>query len=388
MKNTTVTDLKLSMILFLVLFLFLFLFIKNDTCKIMVNCRQCTYPSILPFHGAGFQDHDRLAHTCRTPWSVLQKSGELWARPPVLTAVPSQANHSGFRRVRLRNIAWMFRLLGRVSHQQQWKNHKKLASRLTLPGSTAMHRSKLDIGGADAGTGGMSISSSSGDAGASGMGASSASSDASVMGHSTGSAGAGSGSMRFANKSPVACSSLAFFTGLAEIVVAACAQLTTSGAPSLVLVQEVHDCAQLSSPCLVHHDGVERAVENGAGKSGARLRLDAALEAAEDGHVERLQVRRASWRGEAQHDVRKRRLHGGKGSVAGVDARHAPRLSFLAWVHHVVQSGRELQYRGSGVCSGQGCSGKTASVLPVCTICTRASRAPRSMLKATVNVVA
>ena len=100
------------MILFLVLFLFLFLFIQNDTCKIMVNCRQCTYPSILPFHGAGFQDHDRLAHTCRTPWSVLQKSGELWARPPVLTAVPSQANHSGFRRVRLRKIARMFRLLG------------------------------------------------------------------------------------------------------------------------------------------------------------------------------------------------------------------------------------------------------------------------------------
>ena len=39
------------------------------------------------------------------------------------------------------------------------------------------------------------------------------------------------------------------------------------------------------------------------------------------------------------------------------------------------------------VCSGQGCSGKTASVLPACTICTSMSSGPRSMLKAIVNVV-
>ena len=80
-------------------------------------------------------------------------------------------------------------------------------------------------------------------------------------------------------------------------------------------------------------------------------------------------------------------LHGGQGGLAGVDAGHVPekdpRLSFFAWVHHVVQCGRELQdvvvvaqsfsdvtWR---VCSGQGCSGKTASVLPACTICTRAT---------------
>ena len=50
-----------------------------------------------------------------------------------------------------------------------------------------MHRSKFDIGGADAGAGGMSIKS--------GMGASSSSSDASAMAQSTGSSGAGSGSM-------------------------------------------------------------------------------------------------------------------------------------------------------------------------------------------------
>ena len=56
-----------------------------------------------------------------------------------------------------------------------------------------MHRSKFDIGGADAGAGGMSMISGSG--GASGMGASSSSSDAFAMAQSTGSSGAGSGSM-------------------------------------------------------------------------------------------------------------------------------------------------------------------------------------------------
>ena len=56
-----------------------------------------------------------------------------------------------------------------------------------------MHRSKLDIRGAETGAEGMSISSGSG--GASDMGASSSSSDASAMAHSTGSSGGGSGSM-------------------------------------------------------------------------------------------------------------------------------------------------------------------------------------------------
>ena len=87
-----------------------------------------------------------------------------------------------------------------------------------------------------------------------------------------------------------------------------------------------------------------------AGKSGARLRLDAALEAAEDGHVAGLQVRSASWRDEAQYDVRESGLHGGQGGLAGVDAGHVPekdpRLSFIACVQHVVQTGRELQHRG------------------------------------------
>ena len=65
-------------------------------------------------------------------------------------------------------------------------------------------------------------------------------------------------------------------------------------------VAEVRDCGscpfgrRLAPPCSVHDDVAERAVEDGAGKSGARLRQDAALEAAEDGHVAGLQVRRAA----------------------------------------------------------------------------------------------
>ena len=62
-----------------------------------------------------------------------------------------------------------------------------------------------------------------------------------------------------------------------------------------------------------------------------------ALEAAEDGHVEGLQVRRELL------------LHGGHRGLAGVDAGRVPekdpRLSFLDRVQHVVQNGRELQDR-------------------------------------------
>ena len=124
--------------------------------------------------------------------------------------------------------------------------------------------------------------------------------------------------------------------------------------PRLVLVAEVFDCASCPgrrlATCFVHDQVVEGAVKDGAGKRGARLRLDATLEAAEDGHVARLQVRRASWREECEHDVRESGLHGGQGGLTGVDAGHAPekdpRLSLLVRVQHVVQSGRALQDRG------------------------------------------
>ena len=57
-----------------------------------------------------------------------------------------------------------------------------------------------------------------------------------------------------------------------------------------VVVAEVRDCAscpfaKTGAACFVHGQAFKGAVEDGAGKSGARLRLDAALEASEDGHV-------------------------------------------------------------------------------------------------------
>ena len=217
-----------------------------------------------------------------------------------------------------------------------------------------MQRSKFDIVRADAGAGGMSISS--GSSGASGVGASSSSSASAMCGYF----------------------------------------------PRLVLVGEFRDCARcpfgrrLSSPCLVHHDVVDRAIEDGAGKSGARLRLEAALEAAEDGHVAGLRVRSASWRDEAQYDVRELLLHGGHRALADVDAGQVPekdpRLSFFARVQHVVQLGCELQecrrdgpavflrdvvsalLRQDGVCLGH--------------LHDQHVQRTWSMLKATVNVVA
>ena len=118
------------------------------------------------------------------------------------------------------------------------------------------------------------------------------------------------------------------FGGLAKFCVGAGAQATLG-----------RDCAsrpfgrRLAWPCLVHGQAFEGAVEDGAGKSGARLRLDAALEAAEDGHVAGLQVRRASWWVEAQHDVWESGLHGGQGGLAGVDAGHVPREGYILVLH-------------------------------------------------------
>ena len=172
-----------------------------------------------------------------------------------------------------------------------------------------MHRSKLDIGSADARVGGMSISSGSD---ASGMSASSSSFDASARG--------------LRERAPARCAwrrahrgrgvPRGFRHSIAEIAVAVGTQATPTSRPTPGFVAEVRDCAsrpfgrRLAPPCFVHGQAFEGGVEDGAGKSGARLRLDAALEAAEDGHVAWLQVRRASWWEEAQHDVRERRPHG------------------------------------------------------------------------------
>ena len=117
-----------------------------------------------------------------------------------------------------------------------------------------MHRSKLDIGGADAGAGGMSTSSGSG---ASGVGASSSSFDASAMALSTGSLGAGSGSICLANNAPVACSSLPL-------------QQPRGNHRRCVRAIDAIPCSRpglcrrgLSPPCLIHGQAFERAVEDG-----------------------------------------------------------------------------------------------------------------------------
>ena len=131
-----------------------------------------------------------------------------------------------------------------------------------------------------------------------------------------------------------------------------------SSCPRLVLVAEVRDCA--NCPAHSAEDWRRHALfmakqskvpsRTERGQRRGRLRLDAALEAAADGRVAGLQVGRAVRRDEAQHDVRERRPPGGHVGRTGVDAGHVrekdPRLSFLVWVRHVVQSGRQLQDRG------------------------------------------
>ena len=57
--------------------------IHTKTLRITVGCPPCANPSI----------RNKNLHTCWTPWSTQETRG-LWARPPVLTPVPSQAIHS------------------------------------------------------------------------------------------------------------------------------------------------------------------------------------------------------------------------------------------------------------------------------------------------------
>ena len=145
-----------------------------------------------------------------------------------------------------------------------------------------MQRSKLDIGRADAGDGGMSISSGSA---ASGMGASSSSSGDSAMAQSTGSSGAGSGSMFVAG---MECRGL--FDGFFEMGIAVGTQWTPSSCPSLGRASWREEC---------EHDVWESGPHGGQG--------------------------------------------GLAGVDAGRVPEKDPRLSFLARVQHVVQCGRELQ---------------------------------------------
>ena len=92
------------------------------------------------------------------------------------------------------------------------------------------------------------------------------------------------------------------------------------------------------------------------------------------------------WKTATSHGCKDEAQHDGKEHLVGVDAGHVPekdpRLSFPAWVQHIVQ-GHELQERRRGGPAVLRCGVLTARVLPACTICTSIS-----MQKATVNVVA
>ena len=210
---------------------------------------------------------------------------------------------------------------------------------------SAMH--KLDIGGANAGAGGMSISSGSGGAGASGVGASSASSDASAMAIPRG--------LReqalVRSVSPTSrqerCSSLSFATASRKTSLCArkrrhpVVQALFSSPKSRIArnAHEVDDCRR-------HALFITMASEDGAGKSGARLRLL---------WMQLLKLWKTATSQGCKYDVLCGRREGTSpswrpGCPTGVDAGHAPendpRLSFLTRVRHVVLSGRELQDRG------------------------------------------
>ena len=201
------------------------------------GCRLCAYPSIhvetlkITLSIVHISKHSyKNLQTCWTPWSTQETRG-LWARPPVLTPVPVQAFHSrACLNLHHSDIQGTAQKSPCVNTFLRPSQKKKRPSCLCLgtPGQdtqnkdtrdnghvrqqrarcdmmqvafffgrhqrgpapytkrNGMQRSKFDIGRADAGVAGMSISS--GSSCASGMGASSSS-------QSTGSSGAGSGSV-------------------------------------------------------------------------------------------------------------------------------------------------------------------------------------------------
>ena len=114
--------------------------------------------------------------------------------------------------------------------------------------------------------------------------------------------------------------------GFFEVGIAVGTQATPPSCPSLALVQEVSDCARcplgrrLAPPMLCSWPSRRRSHR---GRSGPSVVLACAwmqfLEAAEDGHVAGLWVRRALWREEAQHDVRE-------------CGPHAVNVASLAWM--------------------------------------------------------
>ena len=132
---------------------------------------------------------------------------------------------------------------------------------------------------------------------------------------------------------------------------------TPTSRPRLVFVAEVRCCAsypfgrRLSSPSSVHDHVVERAVEDGAGKSRALACVWMQL-------LKLWKTARSQgckydvlFGGMKHSDVRELRRLGGHGAIAGMDAGHVPekdsRLSFL-----VQGSSRRLEWpRAAGLWS-------------------------------------
>ena len=208
---------------------------------------------------------------------------------------------------------------------------------------SAMH--KLDIGGANAGAGGMSISSGSGGAGASGVGASSASSDASAM---------------------------AIPRGLREQALVRSVSPTSRQERAARCPLQQHrgrrrcvrasDATQWSKPCSRRQNPGLRAtpiklttVVAMPCSSRWRPRTERARVALACVWMQLLKLWKTATSQGCKYDVLCGRREGTSpswrpGCPTGVDAGHAPendpRLSFLTRVRHVVLSGRELQDRG------------------------------------------
>ena len=192
-----------------------------------------------------------------------------------------------------------------------------------------MQRSKLDMGGADAGAGGMSISSSSG--GASGMGASSSSSAASAMAQSTGSSRAGSGSTHVENSSP----SGVEFGGVCDgsFETRRCCVLVSDLHPVVhawffsqrsVTARAAHSAEDWRRHALFMAKPSKepsRTVRASVALACAWMQL---LKLRKTATSQGCQVRRALWQEEAQHDVRESGPHGCQCGLAGVDAGHVP----------------------------------------------------------------
>ena len=264
-----------------------------------------------------------------------------------------------------------------------------------------IQRSKFDIGRADAGADGMSMTSGPG--GASCVGASSSSSEASAMAHSTGSSGAGSGSMYLENRSSRGWS-------------AAASVKASRNSPSL--------CARKRRHPVVHawffSQRSATARDAHSAEDWRRLALFMAKPSKEPSRTERarvalacawmqlLKLRKTVTSQGCRYDV----LRGGmstarrqgkwpswrwrgcwpcprEGSTPVPPRLDSARRQRVAASYRIVAVVAQPFSNGKWrVRPGQGCSGKTASVMPACTICTSMSSGPRSMLKATVNVVA